>query len=84
MNEFKNLVSENLAFVNDWISKKITSLTYRLYGKKISAKEVGNKLVQHVQKYTHSNNLREIKSKDIDKSRYSRRNCGTISIITVN
>lgn len=84
VDEFIGLVSENFTFVEDWSSELITPSTYRLYGKKVPAKEAAKQFVERVRRSIDGINLREKSSEDVEKSRFSHREWCTASIHTSN
>ena len=84
MNKFIQLVSDNFTFVEDWTSDKITPSTYRLYGKRVPAKEAAKQFVERVRRSIQAHNLREKKSDDVEKSRYSHQEWNRASDNTTN
>ena len=50
IDEFIELVSSNFTFVEDWTSEKITHSTYRLYSKKVPAKDASQQFVERARR----------------------------------
>ena len=84
VNDFIQLVSDNFTFVEDWTPDKITPSTYRLYGKRDPAKEAAKQFVERVQRSIPAHQLRDKKSDDIEKSRYSHQEWNRASVSTTN
>jgi hypothetical protein len=71
VNEFLRLVSYNCTFVDSWTHDAITPSTYRLYGKRVPAKEASKNFTDRVRRSVTPDSLRERKAEDVEKSRYS-------------
>ena len=63
--EFKNLLLGNCTFVNDWSDSIITPNTYRVYGKKLPARQASEKFIQEVSTQLSDNEYME--SNAVDK-----------------
>ena len=81
---FVQLISDNCTFVEDWASEKITPSTYRLYSKKIPAKEAAQQYVDRVRRQVHGTLLKCKKSDDVEKSRFSHREWSVATSNTVD
>jgi predicted GIY-YIG superfamily endonuclease len=73
IDEFIQLLSDNFTFVDDWTSELITPSTYRLYSKKIPAKEAAQQFIDRVRRQVDGHLLKARKSDDVEKSRFSHR-----------
>ena len=73
IDEFVELVSSNFTFVEDWTSEKITPSTYRLYSKKVPAKDASQQFVERARRQISASVLKCRKSDDVEKSRFSHR-----------
>ena len=71
IDEFASLCSDNLTFVNDWDDDAIPASTMRLYSKKVPAKDASKQFVDRVRRQVEECDRREIRSEDVEKSRYS-------------
>eukprot|EP00957_Ditylum_brightwellii_P189197 14401587-Ditylum_brightwellii.AAC.1 len=67
--EFSNLLEQNCAFVNFWISPEITQSTYHLYGKKYPAREASRHFVDLMRQRNDDGILREHHSNDVENPR---------------
>ena len=81
---FVQLISDNCTFVEDWASDKITPSTYRLYSKKIPAKEAAQQYVDRVRRQVDGTLLKCKKSDDVEKSRFSHREWSVATSNTVD
>lgn len=79
VDEFLELCSENLSFVDDWTDVLITPDTYRLYSKKVPAKEAARDFVDRIRRSIAPANLCESHANDVEKSRYSHLEWGSAS-----
>jgi predicted GIY-YIG superfamily endonuclease len=71
IDEMINLCSEHFTFARDWNDPRINPQTMRLYSKKIPQKEAAKDFASRVRAHISPNNLRERKSEDVEKPRYS-------------
>jgi hypothetical protein len=65
--EFINLCSDHLMFVDNWDDNRIPPSTMRLYSKKVPAKEAAKQFSNIVRRFFSADNLRE----RISESKYS-------------
>ena len=66
IDEFVRLVSENFTFVDNWNDEQITPSTYRLYGRRVPAKEAARQFIERVRRSFEPNQLlREKKAEDV-------------------
>jgi hypothetical protein len=63
------LVSENFTFIDNWNDEQITPSTYRLYGRRVPAKEAARQFIERVRRSFEPNQLREKKAEDVQKHR---------------
>lgn len=75
VDRFIYLASKLFTFVDSWDSDEITPSTYRLYGKKIPAKEASREFVRATRAYYKNHNIKltEKRSIDLQKHRFSHR-----------
>ena len=71
VHEFEELVSNHCSFVNDWESNLINEKTYRLYSKKVPAKEASKQYSTRVKRCIDRSRIISRISSDVEKSRYS-------------
>ena len=69
IDEFVRLASEHLTFVDNWNDEIITPSTYRLYGRRVPAKEAARQFIERVRRSFEPNQLREKKAEDVQKHR---------------
>jgi hypothetical protein len=59
-------VSENFTFIDNWNDEQITPSTYRLYGRRVPAKEAARQFIERVRRSFEPNQLlREKKAEDV-------------------
>ena len=80
--EFVELCSDNLTFVDSWDDDAITPATMRLYSKKIPAREASRQFVDRVRRQVVDADRIEHKATDVQKSRYSHQDWRTASELT--
>ena len=71
VNEFVSLISENCTFVDSWDSPVINERTYRLYSKKVPAKEALKQYAERVKRCFDRANYVTSLASDVQKSRFS-------------
>ena len=71
IDEMINLASSHFTFATDWNDQRIKPQTMRIYSKKIPAKEAAKSFASRVRNHISSENIRERKSIDLEKARYS-------------
>ena len=69
--EFTELISEHCTFVDTWESPLITEKTYRLYSKRVPAKEASRQYAERVKRCIHHDNYVVSTAVDVEKSRFS-------------
>ena len=82
--EFKELLLNTCTFVDNWDSDAITPNTYRLYGKKLPARQECAKYVEQVKHQLHNNQYQEIMSEDIQNPQLSHQEWSTATELTRN
>ena len=65
IDEFENLLSSTCTFVSSWDDDRITPSTYRLYGKRMPAKEATDSYIHQVKNQLEENMVNERVSVDI-------------------
>jgi hypothetical protein len=65
--EFLSLVINNFTFVQDWSSPLITPDTFRLYSKKVPAKEAARQFVERVERHVVPSELVSREAHDVEK-----------------
>ena len=71
VDEFIDLCTEYLTFVDKWDDNKITPSTMRLYSKKVPAKDASRQFIARVRRQVSENDRIERNAEDIEKNRYS-------------
>ena len=71
LNEFKQLASETLTFVNNWNCPEIDPTSYRLYGRKKTAKEVTCDFINHVRAFIDPLDIIERGSNNVQNHLFS-------------
>ena len=71
ISEFKELISSTCTFVDNWNHEIITPTTYRLYGKKYPARKAIQEYIDQVQSKLSVNEMRIVKSKDMQTPQLS-------------
>ena len=71
VDEFLDLCSNHLTFVPNWTDPAITTNTYRLYSKKVPAKEAALEFIQRVRRQILPHLLRVSSAHDIERNRFS-------------
>ena len=71
VDEFVTKVSESFTFVSSWSSPLIEADTFRLYGKRVPAREAIINFVQRIQNTFSPSDVRQSKAVDLVKSRHS-------------
>ena len=69
--EFIDLCSRCLTFVDDWSDPQIEPSTMRLYSKKVPAREAANQFAERVRRHVSMNEVRERIADDVEKSQFS-------------
>ena len=68
VDEFIELCSQCLTFVDEWNHLKISPSTMRLYSKKVPAREATKQFADRVKRQISRNSIRERISVDLEKS----------------
>ena len=82
--EFKELLLNTCTFVDNWDSDAISPNTYRLYGKKLPARQECAKYVEQVKHQLHTHQYQEIMSEDIQNPQLSHQEWSTATELTRN
>ena len=82
VDEFIDLCSNHLTFVDNWNDNRIPPSTMRLYSKRVPAKEATKQFADRVRRFYNSENLRERVSDDVEKSKFTQQEWYTASIST--
>jgi predicted GIY-YIG superfamily endonuclease/molybdopterin converting factor small subunit len=69
--EFLQLISNHFTFCQDWLSPLITPDTFRLYSKRVPAKEAARQFVERVERHVQPSELLFASANDVEKARYS-------------
>jgi hypothetical protein len=78
--EFRQLCSDHLSFVDDWNDPSIEPSTIRLYSKKIPVREAAEQFAARVRRHYNNNQIRERLSDDVERARFSQQEWGTASV----
>ena len=78
--EFRQLCSDHLSFVDDWNDQSIHPSTIRLYSKKIPVREAAEQFAARVRRHYNSNQIRERLSDDVERARFSQQEWTTASV----
>ena len=65
--DFQNILRHKCTFVNDWNDPQITPSVFRLYGKKLPAKESSNDYINNVKQQLNTDEYFERRSEDTQK-----------------
>ena len=84
VNDFINLVSINCTFVPNWDSPEINERTYRLYSKKVPAKQASRQYAERVKRCLDRNEYISIIASDVEKPRLSHSEWYAATNITID
>ena len=71
IDEFITLCSNHFTFLDSWDHEAISPTTFRLYSRRVPAKEASKQFIDRVRRLITSNDLREKEAEDVAKGRYS-------------